>query len=140
MPRKKKTADETLRDVAEKLAELEKIMSSETESLRREIELVRFIVEEIAEALNMLGYVREQLLKGRSDIEKEIVSVLMDAKEPLNITEITEALRQRRGTASRGVVAQKLDKLEIEGIVERVKSEKKEKLYKLKTILDEKES
>ena len=134
MPRRKKTADEMLKDVAERLAELEKTMTSETESLRRQIELVRFIVEEIAAALNMLTYVREQLVRGRSEIEKEIVTILMDAKEPLNIMEITEALRQRRGTASRGVVAQKLDALEKEGIVERVKSNRREKLYRIKQL------
>ena len=94
MPRRKKTADEMLKDVAERLAELEKTMTSETESLRRQIELVRFIVEEIAAALNMLTYVREQLVRGRSEIEKEIVTILMDAKEPLNIMEITEARLQ----------------------------------------------
>ena len=72
----------------------------------------------------------ETILPGVKDpISKDIMRLLLD-KPGLNISEITEELRQRRGSASRRIVRDRLGELhEKEMLVER--SGKKEKTYEI---------
>ena len=53
----------------------------------------------------------------KDPISKDIIKVLID-KSGQNISQVTEALRARRGSASRRVVREKLKALEEQGIVE----------------------
>jgi uncharacterized coiled-coil protein SlyX len=72
----------------------------------------------------------ETILPGVKDsIAKDIMRLLLD-KPGLNISEITEQLRQRRGSASRRIVRDRLGELLGQGmVVER--SGKKEKTYEI---------
>jgi len=54
----------------------------------------------------------------KDDISRHIVSVLIDRPDR-NISEITGAVKRRRGTASRRIVRERLEGLERQGIVVR---------------------
>ena len=61
-------------------------------------------------------------------ISKEILNVLFD-KNGQNISQITEIVRERRGSASRRIVREKLAKLEAAGYVIRKKTKKSVEYY-----------
>ncbi len=72
----------------------------------------------------------ETILPGVKDpISKDIMRLLLD-KPGLNISEITEQLRQRRGSASRRIVRDRLGELLGQGMVVE-QSGKKEKTYEI---------
>ncbi len=52
----------------------------------------------------------------KDDISKHIVSVLMDHGDR-NISQITDAVKGKRGTASRRIVRERLEDLETQGVV-----------------------
>ncbi len=63
------------------------------------------------------GKISPSVLPGIEDsISENIVEILLDAKSA-NITQITERLRHRKGSASRHTVRDRLKKLESKGIV-----------------------
>jgi DNA-binding transcriptional ArsR family regulator len=64
----------------------------------------------------------------KDPISKEIISVLFE-KNGQNTSQITEAVRERRGSASRRIVRQKLAELEKEGLVVSKKSRKSVEYY-----------
>ena len=81
-------------------------------------------------ALKHGGLSPEMLLPEVKDpISKDIVKVLL-RKSGMNITQITESLRDERGSASRRIVREKLKSLEEMEIVEQ-KEDKKVPTYKL---------
>ena len=59
----------------------------------------------------------------RDPISREVVKVLFD-KGDRNISQIAEAVRQRRGTASRRIVREKLERLVEDGVVTATKDGK----------------
>jgi DNA-binding transcriptional ArsR family regulator len=72
----------------------------------------------------------ETILPGVKDpIAKDIMRLLLD-KPGLNISEITEELRQRRGSASRRIVRDRLGELLEQGLVVE-RSGKKEKTFEI---------
>ena len=72
----------------------------------------------------------ETILPGVKDpISKDIMRLLLD-KPGLNISEITEELRQRRGSASRRIVRDRLGELQDKGMLVE-QSGKKEKTYEI---------
>ncbi len=72
----------------------------------------------------------ETILPGVKDpIAKDIMRLLLD-KPGLNISEITEELRQRRGSASRRIVRDRLGELLEQGMVTE-RSGKKEKTFEI---------
>ena len=72
----------------------------------------------------------ETILPGVKDsISKDIMKLLLD-KPGLNISEITEELRQRRGSASRRIVRDRLGELLEKGMLVE-QSGKKEKTYEI---------
>ncbi|MGM0405651.1 MAG: helix-turn-helix domain-containing protein [Thermoplasmatota archaeon] len=65
------------------------------------------------------GKISPSVLPGIEDyISENIVEILLDAKNA-NITQITERLRHRKGSASRHTVRDRLKDLENEGIVKK---------------------
>ena len=52
----------------------------------------------------------------KDDISKHIVSVLMDQRDR-NISQITDAVKGKRGTASRRIVRKRLEDLENQGVL-----------------------
>ncbi|MFO7792850.1 MAG: hypothetical protein R6W73_07735 [Candidatus Saliniplasma sp.] len=66
------------------------------------------------------GRISPTVLPGIEDpISENIVEILLDAKNA-NITQITERMRHRTGSASRHTVRDRLKKLEKEGIIKKV--------------------
>ncbi len=64
------------------------------------------------------GKVSPSLLPEIDDpIMESIVEVLLSSKRPLNITQITERLRERRGSGSRHTVRNRLNELEKRKVV-----------------------
>lgn len=78
----------------------------------------------------------EVLLPGLKDpISIEIIKILFDAKER-NISEITRELKNRRGTASRRIVRERLQILEKKGAVESASAGKSRKYRISQRLLD----
>jgi DNA-binding transcriptional ArsR family regulator len=83
------------------------------------------------------GKISEMLVPTVKDpIAQDILVILFEKKE-LNVSQIAEHLRERRGTASRKTVRDKLKELEDAGAIE-VLDDKKVKRYKVSDELVEK--
>ena len=65
----------------------------------------------------------------KDPISKEVMRILLD-KPGLNISEVTEELRARRGSSSRRIVRERLGELLSEGLVVE-KADRKEKTYEI---------
>ncbi|MEF8874091.1 MAG: winged helix-turn-helix domain-containing protein [Candidatus Thermoplasmatota archaeon] len=78
------------------------------------------------------GHISPAQVTGIKDpISEKIVEILFDTS-PLNITQITGRLREKKGSASRHTVRKKLKELEEKGVVKEAKHEgKKGKHYEL---------
>ncbi|MBS3817771.1 MAG: BlaI/MecI/CopY family transcriptional regulator [Candidatus Thermoplasmatota archaeon] len=66
----------------------------------------------------------------KDPISEKIVEILFD-NSPLNITQITGRLREKKGSASRHTVRKKLKELEEKNVVKKTEEEKKGKRYEL---------
>jgi DNA-binding transcriptional regulator GbsR (MarR family) len=112
------------------------------EELRKEKELNREILRELAIIRNM-ATIGSDIYKASKKISllskslragalaKEITEILI-SEGPLNISQITNLLRGMSGRASRKTVAKKLEELARLGIVETTEGKKSEKLFKIK--------
>jgi DNA-binding transcriptional regulator GbsR (MarR family) len=112
------------------------------EELRKEKELNRDILRELAVVRNILSLssdayrasrkisILSQSLKAGA-LARDITEILM-SEGPLNISQLTNLLREIRGRASRKTVAKKLKELEELEIVETTERKKSEKLFKIK--------
>ncbi len=117
-------------------------LQAEVRELRKQIEALRETLAEVAKPYTDLagyidrlqdmsrGYFRlldlyarhgaispELVIPGlKDDISKHIVSVLMERGDR-NISQITDAVKGKRGTASRRVVRERLEELERQGVI-----------------------
>lgn len=119
--RRKKRVEE---DLGEQVKELNKRIAE----LEAQIAMLLNPIQEMQKAsTKYLKIVETALKKGgvspdmlvpevKDSISKDIICVLVD-KGYLNITQIAEGLRQRRGSASRRIVREKVQVLEQQGIV-----------------------
>ncbi|MBO3831830.1 MAG: hypothetical protein FGF51_00380 [Candidatus Brockarchaeota archaeon] len=112
------------------------------EELRKERELSRDILRELAVVRSILSLssdvyktskrislLSESLRAG--PLARDITEILM-TEGPLNITQLTNLLRQIRGRASRKTVAKKLRELMELRIVDTTEGKKSEKLFKIR--------
>lgn len=112
------------------------------EELRKERELNRDILRELAVVRSILtlssdayktskkiSLLSESLRAG--PLARDITEILM-TEGPLNISQLTNLLRQIRGRASRKTVAKKLRELMELGIVDTTEGKKSEKLFKVR--------
>jgi DNA-binding transcriptional ArsR family regulator len=123
-----KKLDELALKIAKIEEELRTLKSSEAE-LYNSLQIAKTVLESYSRVLGFTLKVERLAMNLEGDIEKHIVRIL--AKQPMNVSQLTEALKKVRGTASRRIVAAKLKKLEAAGIVERIKGEKRGKYYRL---------
>ncbi|MEM3366326.1 MAG: hypothetical protein QXM93_07900 [Candidatus Methanomethyliaceae archaeon] len=113
------------------------------EELRRERELNRDILRELAVVRSILtlssdayktskkiSLLSESLRAG--PLARDITEILM-TEGPLNISQLTNLLREIRGRASRKTVAKKLRELMELGIVDTMEGKKSEKLFKVRS-------
>jgi len=113
------------------------------EELRKERELNRDILRELAVVRSILSLssdayktskkislLSESLKAG--PLARDITEILI-SEGPLNISQLTNLLREIRGRASRKTVAKKLRELMALGIIDMVEGKKSEKLFKVKS-------
>jgi DNA-binding transcriptional ArsR family regulator len=104
-------------------------LKEQVESLKDAMEKASRPYEEMSRKIDMLSAYADRYLKilgiiashgtlspalavpdVKDSIEKDIITILAE-KSPLNISQITEALRERRGSASRRIVREKIKEL-----------------------------
>ena len=123
-----KKLDELASKIAKIEEELRTLKSSEAE-LYNSLQIAKAVLESYSRVLGFTLKVEKLAMDLEGDIEKHIVQIL--AKRPMNVSQLTKALRKARGTASRRIVAAKLKKLETAGVVERIRREGRGKFYRL---------
>lgn len=126
-----------------RIDELVRKISLLEEELRKERELNRDILRELAVVRSLLSLSSDayktskkiSLLSGSlraGPLAREITEILM-SEGPLNISQLTNLLREIRGRASRKTVAKKLRELMELGIVDTIEGKKSEKLFKVRS-------
>jgi Fic family protein len=126
----------------DRINELVKKINRLEDELRKEKETNVLLLKELAIIRNILtmssltyNSSKKVVLLSRSlkagELAKDIVEILM-TEGPLNISQLTNKLKEVRGKASRKTVSAKLVELLSLGLVETVEGKKSEKLYKLK--------
>jgi DNA-binding transcriptional ArsR family regulator len=119
-----------VKELNKRIAELESMMAKLVAPVQKMQRSTQNYMRIVDLALKHGGLSPEMLLPEVKDpISKDIVKVLLK-KSDLNITQITESLRDERGSASRRIVREKLKSLEEMDIVEQ-KGDKKVPTYKL---------
>lgn len=125
-----------------RIDELIKKINLLEEELRKEKELNREVLRELAIVRNILSFSSDAYRTSKKisllskslkagPLAREITEMLIN-EGPLNISQIANLLREIRGKASRKTVAKKLEELANLGIVETVEGKKSEKLFKIK--------
>lgn len=112
------------------------------EELRKEREINREILRELSivrgililssstyKSSKRIALLSQSLKAGA--IAKDMVEALM-SEGPLNISQLTNILKETRGRASRKTVSKKLEELIKLGIVEVIEGKRSEKLFKVK--------
>ncbi len=121
----KEALHEEIKDLSEKVADLEAALRAATRPLKdvmAQLEGMNNIAGNyfrLLDLYNKKGSISPEavLPEIKDPIAIEIVKVLFEDSN-LNVTEITDRLRDRRGSASRTIVRERLQTLVEEGIVE----------------------
>jgi DNA-binding transcriptional ArsR family regulator len=108
---------EQIKELNKRIAELEGMMAQLVKPVKDMQKASQNYFRLVNLALKNGGISPEMLIpKVKDPISLDIVKVLLE-KSGLNISQITEDLRDKRGSASRRIVREKLKMLENEGIV-----------------------
>ena len=119
-----------IKELNKRIAELEGLMAQIVAPVQKMQRSTQNYLRIVDLALKHGGLSPEMLLPEVKDpISKDIVKVLLK-KSGMNITQITDSLRDERGSASRRIVREKLKSLEEMEIVKQ-KEDKKVPTYKL---------
>ena len=115
-----------VKELNKRISELEKMLSEVMSPLREVGKTTRNYLKITSLILEHGGLTPDMILPEIKDhISREIVRVLLD-KQDQNISEITELVRSKRGTASRRIIRERLKELEEKDIV---KTKIKGKIY-----------
>jgi DNA-binding transcriptional ArsR family regulator len=115
--------EETIRQVAQPYSELVRQLTMFQETVQKYFRLMDLYQKHGVVSIDTI------LPQLKDPISKEILRILLD-KPGLNISEITEELRARRGSSSRRIVRDRLGELLADKlVVERV--DRKEKTYEI---------
>ena len=121
-----KDLEKQVKELNKRISELEKILAEVLTPLRDVGKTTQNYLKITSLALEHGGLTPDLILPELKDqISKEIVRVLLDRQDQ-NISDITELVRSKRGTASRRIIRERLKKLEEKNIV---KKHMKGKLY-----------
>ena len=115
--------EETIRQVAQPYSELVRQLSLFQETVQKYFRLMDLYQKHGVVSIDTI------LPQLKDPISKDIMRILLD-KPGLNISEITEELRARRGSASRRIVRERLRELLAEKLVVE-KADRKEKTYEI---------
>lgn len=122
--REKEVLKEEIRNLSERVAELEDALKQATQpitDLMGQLDSMRSMAGnyfKLLELYHRKGTISPEavLPELKDPIAVEIVKVLFD-QAGLNVSEITDRLRERRGSASRTIVRQRLQQLLDDGVV-----------------------
>jgi len=118
-----KDLTEEVKELNKRINELEKMISSIITPLQDVGKITQNYMKIIGLLLDKGGLTPDMILSDVKDpISKDIVRVLLERPNQ-NISQITELVRSKRGTASRRIIREKLKELEEKDIVQ--KSQKK---------------
>ena len=107
-----------IKELNNRINELEKILSNLIQPLRNAGDTTSKYIRLIGLMMEHGGLTPEIVLKDVKDpISKEIVRVLIEKTEGQNISQITELVRNKRGTASRRIIRERLKELEEKDII-----------------------
>jgi len=122
-----KNLTKEVKELNKRINELEKMISSIIAPLQDAGRITQNYLKIINLLLERGGLTPDMILSDVKDsISKDIVRVLLERPDQ-NITQITELVRSKRGTASRRIIREKLKELEGKIIV---KKQQKGSLYK----------
>ena len=129
-----------LEDISTRLVRIERILARlepEMGEFQSSTKLIREGMDFYGSLFDMMGRFtgRQRLAQRFPEIGKDEISRLMvealEEGKPLNISQLTVAVRRQRGTASRRIVRERLQHLEKLGIIEESHQTKKATYYKL---------
>lgn len=121
---------EEIDDLKDQVSSLENMLENLMDVHKNVLEKVSVNSDMEKKYLEMLslykrfGHISPSLIMDTDDpISEDIVELLLDSSG-LNITQITERLREKRGRASRHTVRERLQGLEKEGVITRTEGDK----------------
>jgi DNA-binding transcriptional ArsR family regulator len=110
---------EEVKKLNKRISELEKMLSALTKPLQNVGTTTQNYLRLTSLLLNHGGLTPDLILPEiKDDISREIVRVLLERKEQ-NISQITELVRSKRGSASRRIIRERLGYLEEKDIVKK---------------------
>lgn len=108
-----------VKELNRRINELEKMLSTIIEPLQDVNKVTRNYIRIIGLLLDRGGLTLDMALPDVKDpISREIVRVLLDRNDQ-NVSQITELVRSKRGTASRRIIRNKLQELERKDVVQK---------------------
>jgi len=129
-----------LEDISSRLVRIERILARlepEMGEFQSSTKLIREGMDFYGSLFEIMGRFtgRQRLARRFPEISKDEISRLMvealEEGKPLNVSQLTVAVRRQRGTASRRIVRERLQHLEERGIIEESHQTKKATYYKL---------
>ena len=114
-----KELKDEIKQLNKRINDLEKMLSKMMEPLQNITKTTRNYMRIIGLLLEHGGITPDLILPEIKDpISREIVRVLLDRSDQ-NISQITELVRIKRGTASRRIIREKIQRLEEKNIVQK---------------------
>ena len=130
MRNKEEELKKEIREMGNKIKELEEIIHRLQAPMEQMREFAEKYIRMIDSFIRLGLSPQENIFYGiKDDISREIIRALLH-RNGMNISQITEAVRQSRGTASRRIIRERLRNLEEAGKVEKT-SDKKVAVYTL---------
>ena len=114
-----KNLEQEVKELNKRISELEKMLSVMIEPLRKVSRTTQNYMRITGLLLDHGGLTPDMILPEIKDtISREIVRVLLDRTDQ-NISQITELVRSKRGTASRRIIRERIIELKEKGIIEK---------------------
>ena len=114
-----KDLSEEVKQLNKRIQELEKMISTIVEPLKNVKDLTQNYLKIAGVIMDKGGLTPDAILPELKDpISQDIVRVLLDRSEQ-NISQITELVRTRRGTASRRIIREKIKELMDKDIIQK---------------------
>jgi DNA-binding transcriptional ArsR family regulator len=114
-----KDLTEEVKKLNRRIGELEKVLSTIIEPIKEVNKVTQNYMRLIGFLIDRGGLTPDMILPDIKDpISKDIVRVLLERSDQ-NISQITELVRSKRGTASRRIIREKLQYLEEKNIIQK---------------------